>query len=275
MQLPASAPAPAPHQSLAPPLTPLEREDTDEQTIKVEASRRTLKMLADPAQRESLLLEQKMMMRNMYPHLAQAIGANSEEAERLLALLADQQIDSQEGFARCTIDPDCNAEDGSFSQSDGNAQEIAALLGADRLQRFEVYKNTLMERESVAQLRSRLPDTSRLPDEQVEALIAVLADERQKIHQEAAQRGAGMNGYGTGVGVIFSASDAATSEAQLESARANSRRMRARAAEVLDSEQLRVFDEMQEELMVSMRNQLRRKEDPAADSSFASAAIAN
>lgn len=113
------------------------------------------------------------------------------------------------------------------------------------------------------------------PDERAEALIAALADERQKIHMEAARRGAGMNGYGTGVGMIFSASDAATLEAQLESAQVNSRSMRARTAEVLDAEQLRVFDGMQEELMISMQNQLRRKEESATNTSFATATVVN
>jgi hypothetical protein len=232
-------------------------------------------MLADPTQREGMLLEQKVMLRGSYPRLAQAIGLTNEEAERLFTLLAQQQIDFQEKFARCAIDPNCNAQDFSLNQTEPGAQEIADLLGADRQQQFEAYKNTLMERESVVQLRTRLPDASRLPDERAEALIAALADERQKIHMEAAQRGAGMNGYGTGVGVIFSASDAATPEAQLESAQANSRRMRARAAEVLDTEQLRVFDEMQEELMISMMNQVRRKEEFATNSSFTTATIVN
>ena len=68
-----------------------------------------------------------------------------------------------------------------------------------------------------------------------------------------------MNGYGAGVGLVFSESDASTPQAQLESARTNSQRLHARAAEVLSAEQLRVFDDMQNELLVSMRNQIRRK----------------
>jgi len=273
---PLSATAPlVAHQTFTPPLAHAESKEADEKNMQVEASQRTLKMLSDPTQREGMLLEQKVMMRNMYPRLAQTIGMTNEEAERLFTLLAQQQIDFQEKFARCAVDPNCDSQDGGLNQTDPGAQEIANLLGADRQQQFEAYKNTLMERESVVQLRTRLPDASRLPDERAEALIAALADERQKIHMEAAQRGAGMNGYGTGVGVIFSASDAATPEAQLESAQANSRRMRARAAEVLDTEQLRVFDEMQEELMISLMNQVRRKEEFATNSSFTTATIVN
>jgi hypothetical protein len=274
-QLPLPSAPPVAHQTITPPLAHAESKEADEKNMQIEASRRTLKMLSDPTRREGMLLEQKMMMRNMYPRLAQTIGMTNEEAERLFTLLAQQQIDFQEKFARCAVDPNCDVQDGGLNQTDPSAQEIAELLGAGRQQQFEAYKNTLMERESVVQLRTRLPDSSRLPDERAEALIAALADERQKIHMEAAQRGAGMNGYGTGVGVIFSASDAATPEAQLESAQANSRRMRERAAEVLDSEQLRVFDEMQEELMISMMNQVRRKEEFATNSSFTTATIVN
>jgi hypothetical protein len=274
LHLPASAP-PIAHQTVTPSLAHAGSEEADARNMQIELSRRTLKMLTDPTQREGMLLEQKMMMRNMYPRLAHSIGMANEEAERLFTLLAQQQIDFQEKYARCAVDPDCNARDFGLNQTDPVAQEIADLLGADRQQQFEAYKNTLMERESVVQLRTRLPDASRLPDERAEALIAALADERQKIHLEAAQRGAGMNGFGTGVGMIFSASDAATLEAQLESAQANSRRMRGRAAEVLDAEQLRVFDGMQDELMISLQNQLRRKEDFATNSSFATATVVN
>jgi hypothetical protein len=273
LRLPA-APSVA-QQAVTPPLAHTEGEEADAKNVQIELSRRTLKMLADPTQRADMLLEQKALMRGMYPRLAQAIGMTNEEAERLFTLLAQQQIDFQEKFARCAVDPNCDAQDASHNQTDPGAQEIADLLGADRQQQFETYKNTLMEREAVVQLRSRLPDASRLPDERAEELIAALADERQKIHVEAAQRGAGMNGFGTGVGVIFSASDAATPEAQLESAQANSRRMRARAAEVLDTEQLRVFDEMQDELMISLQNQLRRKEEFATNTSFATATTVN
>jgi len=274
LRLPAAAPSVA-NLTATSPLAQSESGEADAKNMQIEESRRTLKMLTDPTQREGMLLEQKVMMRNMYPRLARSIGMTNEESERLFTLLAQQQIDFEEKFARCTVDPNCNMRDAGLNQIDPSAQEIADLLGADRQQQFEAYKNTLTERESVVQLRTRLSDASRLPDDRAETLIAALADERQKIHMEAAQRGAGMNGFGTGVGVIFSASDAATPEAQLESAQANSQRMRARAAEVLDAEQLRVFDEMQEELMISLQNQLRRKEEFATNSSFNSATIVN
>jgi hypothetical protein len=243
--------------------------------LQTDHSRRVLRMLENPEEREGMLVETKMMMRNSYPRIAQTIGLSSEESERLFTLLALQQMDAQERYARCTLEPGCNLADGTGFQNDPRAREITELLGADRQQQFESYKNTLMERESVTHLRTRLSDASRLPDASAEALISVLADERQKIHQEAAARGVGMNGYGTGVGVIFSASDASTAEAQFASAQANSQRMRERAAEVLTGEQLRVFNEMQDELLISLKHQVRQKEEFISNSSVSTATVVN
>jgi len=266
---------PAPQRAITPQTASSENDEARASKFQADHSRRVLRMLEDPEQREGMLIEAKMMMRNSYPRLAQTIGLSSEETERLFMLLALQQMDSQERYARCTLEPGCNLADGTGVQKDPRAREITELLGADRQQQFESYKNTLMERESVSHLRTRLSDASRLPDGSAEALIAVLAEERQKIHQEAAARGVGMNGYGTGVGVIFSASDASTAEAQFESAQANSRRMRERAAEVLTGEQLRVFNEMQDELLISLKHQVRQKEEFTSNSSVTTATIVN
>jgi len=272
---PRATPLPAGPRASTPQSVNKEIQESPPGKLQADHSRRVLRMLENPEEREGMLVETKMMMRNSYPRIAQTIGLSSEESERLFTLLALQQMDAQERYARCTLQPGCNLADGTGFQNDPRAQEITELLGADRQQQFESYKNTLMERESVAHLRTRLSDASRLPDASAEALISVLADERQKIHQEAAARGVGMNGFGTGVGVIFSASDASTADAQFASAQANSQRMRERAAEVLTGEQLRVFNEMQDELLISLKHQVRQKEEFAAGSSVTTATVVN
>jgi len=234
------------------------------QKMIAEQARRTLKTLADPEQRESQQAEYRLTIRNSSPRLVQVVGLSNEEAEQLFTLLAQQQVENDERQSRCIVEPDCNMDE--LTQPDARDRQIADLLGPERQQRYETYKNTRLEREAVDQLQSRLPDAGRLSFEAGEALIAALSTERQKIHMEAAQRGAGMEGYGSGVGVVFTANDASTPQARFESARANSVRMHERAAEVLNAEQLRVFDDMQDELLISMRNQIRRKEESSAGS---------
>ncbi len=260
-------PPPAP-----PPTAGVESEEERVKRLQADHHRKAIKAFEDPRQREGMVVGAKMSMRRSYPGLAQAIGMTGEEVDRLLTLLAEQQVELQEKFSRCTLDGNCDVH-ANPHLNDPRAQEIAALLGTDRQQRFDTYQNTLMERESVAHLQTRLADSTRLPDGDAEALIAALADEREKIHQEAAERHAGVNGVGFGAGMIFFSSDAQSTEEKLASAQANARRMRDRAAAVLTAEQLRVFDEMQAELMISLQAQIVRKEDSSAPPAYATATI--
>ena len=264
-----AAPPPATRQAAAAPPANVESEEARMKKARLESSRSLINALDDPQRREAMLVQYRVMMRNSYPRLASAIGMTTDEAERLFTLLALQQIETQELYARCELDLNCNLTDGSYIPAEPRARDIADLLGPDRQQQFDTFKNTLMERESVVQLRSRLPEST-FPNDRAEALIAALAEERQKIHQEAAERRNGVNGHGNGAGMIFFSNDAPTPEAKFESAKENSRRMRERAAEVLTSEQLRVFNEMQDELLISLREQVLRKEDA---SSYATATV--
>ncbi len=228
--------------------------------LQLEHSRNLMQRLEDPEQRAEMLAEYRIMMRNSYPRLARALGIRNEDAERLIELLALQQVESLEDTSQCALDPACLSHQGSPRKADERAKEIANLLGPDGQQRFQQYQSSLSERESVSALRTRLPDAQPLPESKAEDLIAALADERQRIQNEAQQRGTGVNGFGNGVGMVYTASDAASPEARIASAQANSERMRRRAAEVLNAEQFRVFDQMQDELLLSMRQQLRQKE---------------
>ena len=55
-----------------------------------------------------MLEEYKMMVRSLNPRLAQTLKMSGEEAERLIELLAQQQLDQQEKFARCSVDSSCD-----------------------------------------------------------------------------------------------------------------------------------------------------------------------
>lgn len=211
----------------------------------------------DPQARQDLVAERRMQMRHTFPAVDRVLGLDGDEYSKLLDLLAEQQIEIQTQHSRCVIDSTCKSHDWRFDDAT-QQREIAALLGAERSQRFETYKNTLGERESVTQLRVRLPDAIRLPDSRAEELIVALAEERAALSREAMQTGTGTMGFGFGAGMIMAPSDG-TPEAQFEAARQYSQRLRDRAAAHLDSEQQRVFNEMQEEQLVAFRNMLRNK----------------
>jgi hypothetical protein len=112
---------------MTPSSTPPESEQAVSNRMQIEQSRRLLTRIEDPEQREGLLVETKMMMRNAYPRLAQTIGMSSEEAERLFTLLSLQQMDAQEKFARCVLDPGCNIREGGYFQDDPREKEITGV----------------------------------------------------------------------------------------------------------------------------------------------------
>ena len=234
--------------------------EEDMKKMQAEYSRQFLAQLADPEQREEMLAERKMMMRHSYPRIDQVLGLTQEEYARYIELSALQQIEMQEMSSRCTLDPDCRMQDLRPPGGTDRGQEIDHLLGAERKQKLGAYMNTMGEREAVSQLRNRLPETQRLSEDRAEVLINALAEERNAIHSEASQQGRGSSSFGFGAGMVFTTGEDGSFEERYAIAQQNSQRLRERAAQHLNSEQLRAFNEMQDETLISLRGALRQKE---------------
>jgi hypothetical protein len=232
--------------------------DQEVKASQMQFAKAFLAQIADPQAREDLIGERRMQMRQTFPALERVVGLSADEYAQLLNLLAEQQLDLQTQHSRCVVDPACNSQQWHTSDQ-SHQQAITALLGADRVQKFESYKNTLGERESVTQMRARLPDSQRLSDANAEGLVAALAEERAALSRETAARGDGFFGFGIGAGMLFAPSEG-TPDAQYEAARQYSQRLRERAAPYLNSEQLRLFNEMQDDQLLAFRNMLRNKD---------------
>lgn len=267
----AAPPAPSPVESSAQPrqdaavmgggsAIALPTSEAEIKKMQAEYSRTLLAQFEDPERREEMLAQYKTMMRNTFPHVDQALGLTAEEYARFLELVARQQVDLQLANARCVLEPGCQMKDVLGDGGDRRQGEIDQLLGADRAQKFEAYKNTLGERESVAQLRNRLPDAQRLSDDKAESLVSALAEERELLHREAAQRGDTARGFNIGAGLVFAPSESGTLEERYEAARRSSQRLRDRAAQYLSADQMRAFNELQDEALINLRGLLRRKD---------------
>jgi hypothetical protein len=225
-------------------------------------ARSFLEQLADPQARADMIAERRMVMRQSYPMLDKALGLTAAEHARLLELFALHQIEMQEKHFRCITDTTCNPHELNFDDRE-QQQQITALLGQERAQQFESYRNSIGERESITQMRTRLTDSQRLSDANTEALIAALAEERANISREQAQRGSGVQVISLGAGMLFSPTEGSL-ESQLAAAQQYSQRLRDRAAAYLNAEQLRVFNEIQDEQLVALRSMLRNKDGYAA-----------
>ena len=233
--------------------------EADMKKMQADYAQRFLAQIADPQEREEVISERKLHLRHQFPRVDQALGLSPEEYSKFLELMSQQQVDLQEATSRCVLDPECRLNQ-YRGQPDPHSQEIANLLGPDRTQKFETYKNTLGEREVISQLRGRLGEAQRLDDDKAEQLITVLAQERDAIHREAMNNGTAVNGFSMGAGMVFAPNDGRPLDERMEAARLSSQRLRNSAAPYLNTEQLRAFDEIQEETLMALRRMLRNKE---------------
>jgi hypothetical protein len=240
-----------------------DREESRRQYIESEA--RFLEEIADPARRAELLEQTKLSVRGPLPRVAQHLGLTDEEADRLFTLLAEQQLQAHERQARCVTQPDCNYRGFSPADAESQQQEMNALLGPEKLQKFRQFQESASERQTVATLRSSLPDSAFLNEQRAEDLVAALHDERTRFQNEAQQRGTGFSGYGTGSGMLY-IDDRGTLEERVAAARRYSDRLRERAAQVLTPDQAKSFNQMQDELLANLREMLRNQDRQTAQS---------
>lgn len=229
----------------------------------LESEARFLEEIADPARRAELLEQTKLSVRAPLPRVAQHLGLTDEEADLLFTLMAEQQLQAHERQARCVTEPDCNYRGYAPADADRQQQEMNALLGPERHEKFRQFQESMGERQAVSALRSNLSDRAFLNDQRAEELVSALADERTRFQNEALQRGTGFSGYGSGSGMLF-VGDQGSLDERVAAARRYSERLRERAAQVLTAEQAKGFNQMQDELLANLREMLRNQDRQAA-----------
>jgi hypothetical protein len=202
----------------------------------------------DANQRPVLLEEQRTVIRRQYERLKEQLKLSDSAFEQLVSLVAEEQLQFQEHWARCAVDSGCDPKNQRNPNID-HTQEYQAMLGAEGAEAFTQFRDSISERDSVVQLRGRLPDSSFLPEVQAEKLIGALAEERTRYSQEAAARGAKTAGWGTNLGMLMYIEDSGSPEQYVVEASQYSQRLRTRAAAILTPMQLAAFAQMQDELL--------------------------
>jgi hypothetical protein len=203
---------------------------------------------ADPVERAQLIEEIKIGLRRDYPGLERVAGLDAAIYETLISLLAEQKVQAHKASIECKFTSTCGMQLPQLRAA--QQAELAALLGADGKLQFEQYRDSRSERLRVNSMRGRLTDESRLADSQAEALIAALADERQR----AVLRLSGKMPVNTLDGVPFVQTPGMTFDQLMEAGQAYQASLRGRAAELLTPAQLAVYDQMTAEKMVVWRS---------------------
>ena len=217
-------------------------------------ARQFLAQYDDPSQRPTLARQSRTLSAGQYSQLREKLKLSPEKFDELLGLLADEQLDQQANYFRCVVNPDCDPA--HLLPPPDRSAEFQALLGDD-YDEFAKYRGSLGEWQSVAQLRGRLSDANALRDSDAERLVGSLSAEAARIREETSQQGATLKGWGNGTGMVWYTGDGAI-EQQIASAQANAQRMRQRVVGILSAEQLRVFDQLQDDLLEGFASYMRQ-----------------
>jgi len=161
--------------------------DPEREKLFRELQAREQRMLKNPEYRELLRARQRFSMAPMYADLPELLQISPQQADRLLDLLADQQVRQQIEMGDFTAGapPD---EATVRRQSDRmqqlqrtNEAEIAALLGDEKLTEWQAYQRSPMARFLLQRLRQSLPADSALRPEQLRPLIAAITQEQEQM----------------------------------------------------------------------------------------------
>jgi hypothetical protein len=201
---------------------------------------------ADPERRPQLLEETRVGLRQRYPGLEHLPRLEPATYEQLMSLLAEQLVQTHKTSIECKYASTCGTA--TKQLRDAQQAELAALLGPDGKQQFEQYLESRSERLQVNSMRGRLTDENRLPDAQAEALALALADERRRVADDISQRGLTQSMTFDGIPLVYL--PGITYEDLMGQARAYQERLRTRAATLLNSSQLAVYDQIVAEKMI-------------------------
>jgi hypothetical protein len=263
-RLPAPAkPARAQSGSVAPPTASAAQEEN----ALSPRGERLQRKLFDNASGQALLkanLLADLKARN--PELARRLNLTDAEHQKLLDLLAEQQLAQRSAFMGGT-------GPGPLDFEEARARErraVAALIGEERARKYEEYKKGAPDRQQVRWLRSRLGEVDSLTDEQATTLASALQEERELFSSELKDQFGGHAGFTMSTmygGVFMSPGGTVDEDGQerqlVDQMQSYNRRMKDRASRVLTTGQLKVFAEMQETQLAQQRVSLRTMRETA------------
>lgn len=227
--------------------------------------------MSEPANRTRRLAQNKATARRQNPGIANALRLSATEEDALMELFASQQLQMQEGRPRPRSDNPADwqaARQRMDALSQQHQQELAELLGPARYEQYMDYRRQLPEQMQLRDLRARLDADNSLTASQTSRLVDAMYQERDSYIQQL-KTVDNFGGYSATypVEVIPNDRDPAArlrfAEEQLVRTEEFMAQLRLRASSVLNAEQLRRFDEIQEEQLSASKSRVERMKDQA------------
>ncbi len=142
------------------------------------------KMMKDPAMREMMREQQKVMINMMYGGLFKELNLSPEEKDKFKELLTDSQMGKVAATQSLLGGTQDEATTAAAKQSVADAKkqseaDIKALLGEQRYAQYEDYQKNVGERMQLDQLKTQLAgENAPLRDEQTAQLLQIMKEEK-------------------------------------------------------------------------------------------------
>ena len=145
------------------------------------------KMFRDPEMKKMMRTQQGMGIRMMYGDLAKELGLSSAEADRVIELLADRQMDASEK-AMASVDG-AEKDPAKLEQAGKDAQKVVseyeeklkAALGPEKKAKLDEFERTLGDRMALQQYQGSFAAAGQpLDDTQRAGLLQIMKEERMK-----------------------------------------------------------------------------------------------
>ncbi len=201
------------------------------------------KMMKDPAMKEMMRSQQKVMVQKMYGPLLKDLNLAPEEKDRFMALVLDHQLAAvdQAGTLFGGGDKDKTEVAATLKDKEKEMEaNLKALLGDDKFAQYTDYKGTMGDRLQLDQLKQQLDGSGTpLQDDQLKSLLGIMKEERDKVPPVVDNKAA--NGAADFAKMLTDDSI----EKQFQWQQDLNRRVLERAGQVLSPQQLKEYTDFQ------------------------------
>lgn len=227
-----------------------------------------LASLGNAQHRAEMVAEYKRSTRLYSPGLQRYLGLTDETYDRFLDALAEVDLSGREAASRCALDSNCPFPDWDRSLVQARRRDALSQFGTEVADKYDFYARSGAERQLVAEFRGRLDDATRLTDAQSEKLVRALLEAHESIRQDLAKTPRNVS-YVAGVAYAQIDLDDAEDDGidRTEEIAGFNRQLREGAASVLNTAQLAIFDQMQQEAIEHSHDMRRDRRGRRANAS--------
>jgi hypothetical protein len=213
------------------------------------------KMLKDPAMKEMVRSQQKIMAQKMYGPLCRDLNLAPEQKDQLMGLLQEHQMAAVEQAGALFGSGESDQTKISSALKDKEKEldtQVKSLLGEEKFAQYSAYKTTLGERMQLDQLRQQLEGgNAPLQDEQMQSLLQVMKEERDKTPPVIP------NKKGEGAANFAQMLTDETMEKQFQWQEDLNRRVLERAGQILTPQQLKEYTDFQTQQLTMQKAGMR------------------